>query len=478
MAHLVYPTLDLFVYDLRDPLGQKTEQLEQTRQRFAQKLPEKVRSTLFQEDDQFEAEFVELLGDQQTTPLLPKSQDYEGYYYPVRLSDTYGLLIDCSVADKTQPNPVTCFSKLKKIIDENCKHKTATLGQTWMISGQLANDPDSEQDPERIAQECYQALIPNADWKKNCQGKGHFLGGTIFELWQYNFRISEKLIGLSSEPLPISEIENNHHLIIAIYPNIATAKKAANFIDDWMRLFCYRSKIIWAYQKSQLLKKYLKEDFGDIQEYIRLLRKKETEKIILKQLQDKLDRAQDIFSHYAIDIDYLDYQRKTIKTNLYNYRHRLDVISENAAATETSVDLEVLRNFGHHTRYKYLRQLQKDYFNLSKGLELLQVALNFIRAEVDAKKAEVDAQKAERDRFFQKYVAIIGIGVSVGSFFRFPQNLSHAENDYVKSVVKSVIQEQPYLKPYVVPASQLIYSGIAGTIAVILTWRVIQQRFR
>jgi len=28
----------------------------------------------------------------------------------------------------------------------------------------------------------------------------------------------------------------------------------------------------------------------------------------------------------------------------------------------------------------------------------LQVALNFIRAEVEAKKAEVDAQKAERDR--------------------------------------------------------------------------------
>ncbi|GAB1544251.1 hypothetical protein NUACC21_69270 [Scytonema sp. NUACC21] len=458
MAHLLYPTIDLFLYDLRDALGQNYEKILENRDLFFQKLPASIHSLVLEQDEDFkaesDAEFLELLGEKQIVSLNLESQDYEGYYYPVRLSDTYGLLVDCSVADKTSPYSVSSIKTLRNLIYKSINYQSANLGETWLISGTVP-DINSSQNPEAIAKECYHALIPKASWEKNLQGKGNILGGNIFELWQSNS------INLETPATIEDRIEDNHHVIIVIYPDTKTAEKAGNLIDDWLRFFCYRSKIIWAYNESRKLKTYLKKDFIDIQNYVLLLRKKESEKITLKQLQQNLDKAENLFSQYAIDLNYLDYQCNTIEVNLYNYSQRLKTILEELSTREIQNDLKFLNKFSQQGQEKYLRQLQKDDRNLSKGLQMLEIAVNFIRAEVEV-------GQAQNGQNFQDTVAIVGVGLAAGSMVASLEKLGEAKTDPVRTVLaKSLGNSKTW---WFEPAIPLIYGVGAAILAAVLTW--------
>src|SRR5919202_1478326 len=105
MSDIIYPTLDLFLYDLRNALGEGQDELQTNRDSFKKKLPEDLHDVLFQKDTVFEDDYIELL------PKIKKfksprhsreSGSLQGYYYPVRLNDMYGLLLDCSVENKIE----------------------------------------------------------------------------------------------------------------------------------------------------------------------------------------------------------------------------------------------------------------------------------------------------------------------------------------------------------------------------------------
>ena len=186
MSDIIYPTVNLFLYDLRDALGENKDQITKNREMFQRKLPESLHSSLFQFDTDFESEYVELLP--RTPPRKEpiyrfkdssQSIPLEGYYYPVRLNDTYGLLLDCSIKNQTHPYPVRCIANLKSKIEQKVNGQVASLGQTWIISGEFPTNSDAKGQPETIAQECYQALIPNAKWSENFLGKGYLLTGTF-----------------------------------------------------------------------------------------------------------------------------------------------------------------------------------------------------------------------------------------------------------------------------------------------------------
>jgi hypothetical protein len=411
MTYLIYPTLDLYLYDLRDGLGQDPgEEIETNKQYFAKKLPQNIRPSILENDHEFEAEYVELLGDKITEDILQDTPHFEGYYYPVRLSDTYGLLLDCSLKDEAFPHSVHCLESLKTIIDDQLKNEVATLGQTWLIYGQLpvAKNVYPTQTPEAVAQECYQTLIPGADWETNLQGTDNFLGGTICELWRYRLNISEK-VSPTQTVLQESCLTDNHHVVIILYPDQECLDKSADFITDWMRLFCYRHKIMYAYNQSRLLKHNLKNDLIEIQKYVRRFHSKNNfPKLSLAQLQKELEKAEELFSRYGINLTYLNYQTSTLEINLYNYRSRLLAMQKKLEAKEMPSSLETLKEFSRYAKQKYLAQVQKDYENLSAGLKLLEGAVNLIRAEV-----EVD--RSTRDRNFQEVVGFYGVAFAAGS---------------------------------------------------------------
>lgn len=277
--------------------------------------------------------------------------------------------------------------------------------------------------------------------------------------------------------------QKKHHVIIVLYPSRDIAKRATRFLlYDWMSLFWYRSKILWAYGQSREDKKQMKKDFIGIQDCVIAVSKTEKfRQTSLKKKRELLEDAQDILSRYGIELRYLDIQKHTIEINQQNYQKRLGKIRNDAqkeagrqpalAEKDFPTDLKFLETFSKEMGESYLMQVQKDYDNLSPGLELLELLINSIRSVVEV-------EKAERDNRFQNSVAIVGVGLGAGSIVAaFPGFSSLPANDPIKSGLSNYMQIP---EAWLTLTVALIYSGgaalIFGTLTRIIIW--LRQRLR
>lgn len=405
---IIYPTVDLFLYDLRESLGQPPAQLDRNWDNFKHKLPAELQGCL-KRDNSFDPESVDLL-NKRFYEFGNPGDTYQGFYYPVRMSDTYGLLLDCSINDTKKPYPAKSIKRVKEEIDRRLGGATPNLGQTWLISGQLV-DP-AVQSAEDIAKICYKAVLPLCDWRDNFQGTGTVFGGRAFELWHYESLLKE--MPENSDRDRSSNIWPtfaSHHVIIVLYPNAKSAQAGAELHCDWMQLFAYRAKILWAYAQTRQLKQWLKQDSIAIQDCLQEIRGDRHKSLPLPQLQSTLNQARSLVPDYTIDIGYLADQERTMAINLYNYQRRIKSIAEEATSSEFAPvgfpppDLAFLANFSDDVAEKYLLQVRKDYENLAPGLQRLEFAIATIRSLV-----EVD--RADRDRRFQTNVTVLGWGLA------------------------------------------------------------------
>lgn len=496
MSDIIYPNLFLFLYDLREGLGEDKTDLAKNQRIFAAKFPEYLHQALFSHDTAFEEEYLELLANQ-IEEFTDSDKPFEGYYYPVRLNDTYGLMLACSFAENTTRYPTSCITKFKAKIEEKINYQKGTLGQTWLILAQL---PDPTSNPEDIAKNCCKALNLGLSWERELEGQGRFLGGTIFELWHYQLVMQESM--QHSAPIPtLEQLQQNQHLIITLYPDAATAKQAATFDRSWLRLFSYRHKILWAYAQSRYLKQQLKQDSAHIRAFAGSINSGN-----LKGLRRTVVKSQKILPQYSIKLNALVSQSRTIEINLLNYNRRLlniakqlstiqakagdksinkflpaGVVSwfqatsgvaigtnQNAISTQLAnwqhpCNLKFLEKFSDEVAKKYQLQVQKDYESLSLDLQLLQDLINSSRAIT-----EID--QAERDRTFQNGVAIIGVGLATGSLVASLEKLGEPNDD----PVRSLLAKSPVPKFWIDPATPLIYGISLGIIAALLTWLLIR----
>jgi len=451
MNDIIYPTLDLFLYDLRNGLGESQDEINQNRAVYQKKLPESLHKTLFQKDTYFEDEYLLLT---EPDDFEPSNQTYsfEGYYYPVRLSDVYGLLVDCSVNDEIEVQSAKCFKDLKIEVEQRINNQSATIGQTWMISGWLPQS--DERSPEDIAKDCYKALMPDSDWKQDLAGQGTFLGATIFELSRYRLRIKES----PETPTTIQSIQENQHVIIILFSDKASADKLAEFYDDWMRLFDYRHKILWAYGQSRLLKQSIKNYFTLIEEERQAINLNESKEGEFEKFRQTLMRVQHTLNNYSIELNRLEFQNRTIDINLINYKKRLERIEEKAGSK-----LEFFEKFTKLVTDKYQLQITKDSENLERGMKLLENTISAVRSRVEV-------AKAERDRNFQDAIAILGVGWSVASFLPSPDKLSENAND----PVRVFLTQSPLPPTWVKPAIPLVYKVSVALVAAALAWLLIR----
>lgn len=422
MTDIIYPTLDLFLYDLRKGLGETQEELNLNQAFFNKKIPVVSYQDLFGLDNFFEVEYLELLSEVPLFKYIKDNLSLQGYYYPVRLGDTYGLIIDSSVDDKIVPQPVKTFATLKAAIEERLKGETATLGQTWMISGWLPNEIDKG--TEDIAKDCYKALIPLGNWQRDLQGSGTFLGATLFELFQYRSLLKEGPL----TPTNIQTVQENIHVIIAIYPNENAAEKAAEFYSDWMRLFSYRHKILWSYGQSRVLKQSIKNYYSDVEVKLEKTAQKNTKYLDFSKAQETLIEVQRALNHYTADLKKLDFQASTIDINLGNYKKRLENM-EKKAGEET--DLKFLNDFTTTVTEKYQLQIHKDTDNLQRALTLLNDTISAV-------KIQVDIEKAKGDSNFQELITIVGVGWAVGSFVAQQQATQKSNNTNLGNALQSL----------------------------------------
>jgi hypothetical protein len=480
MSEIIYPTLDLYLYDLRDELGESAGDRPNDRDKFSRKLPEQIRASIVQRDADIEGEYVELSGRRGTQEFDSRSPKYalNGYYYPVRLGDSYGLLLDCSVEhslgypahNPTEKFPVSCFADLKAEIELRLANQKSSIGQVWMLSGQIPNfTPDKA---ETIARSCCQIPELELDWERDFRGKSQFAGGMLFELWRYRFKGS--IASSNSDSIPIRnihQIQDNHSVFIALYPDSETAKQASRLDFDWFRLFAYRSKIIWAYGQSKYLRQQLKDNFDLIKQYLKDFNRSQTRSLNLKKLSQILTAAQNTLSNYAIDLNYLNIQKRTIEINLLNYRRRIEKIKQRLTEEfQETNELAILQKFGDTIENQYLIQIQNDCESFSPGLSLLGELINSIRGVT-----EID--RSERDRTFQNTVAILGVGLAAGSIItsiatQFPG--ASDPKEAAKYPIGSALSQLGVPDPWLSPAISATVSVGVGVVAALLTALVIK----
>lgn len=413
---LIYPTLDLFLYDLREGLGQTEEEIKQNRREFWQKVynnPQhnisgKTLDKTFLEElakpEKAEASFVQLLEKEQVEIFeLP----LDGYYYPLQLGDTYALQVDCSgaYADGKEilndmPQNIEVLTKRKQTIlqhlgGENVRGK---IGQTWLMWAQLNQDIKEPEKLETVAQKCYNQMFNQADWNRDFWGKGNYLGATVFEIWRFPANW-EKLK------------EESEHLQIWLFPHhisIDTIRQTmADIYFDLIRLFHYRHKIIWSYAQSHKPKTALKNDYLFVKNSISVIvpanQQIQPTQSDLKQLETTLNNTFNTLARYAIDLDKLNAQSRTLNINIENYQERLKRLAEKDKNPQK--DLSFLIEFGDFAKERYLRQVEADYTSLNTGLTLLE---NLIRTL----EGTSNIRQTASDRTLNKTVAAAGIGLA------------------------------------------------------------------
>jgi hypothetical protein len=170
--NIIYPTIDLFSYDLAEVLGESENDIEHNRSNFWRRIygerptdPKLVNAELELSD------YIELLGK--------KGEDFDfpldGFYYPVKLNDTYALQVKCSnnLTDepplKYRPRHIESFQKIQQNIIDKLHHSQSNqpsnhIGQTWFVWGQLTAE---DEDAVKIAKKIYDQLkifdAPNWD---------------------------------------------------------------------------------------------------------------------------------------------------------------------------------------------------------------------------------------------------------------------------------------------------------------------------
>ncbi len=401
---LIYPTVDLFVYDLADGIGQNENKISQNRQNFWQKIyGDKISPSQLEKLKQAEtatADYIELLGKNNSANF---ESPLDGYAYPVKIGDTYAVQFDLSGKigpedTKSAPEEIDRLGWQKEKIISRV-NPPATIGQSWLVWGQLTAD---DQDALATAKNCYTKLnlFPNAKWDRDFQIAGKFLDADFYELWL--------------PPGDRGNIDQNYHVLICLFPCSGQSisdinNTVAKLYTDLLQLFAYRNKVIWAYTQSRQLKADLKDASRTIQQIVTQLPKQvNARKVDLKELQQSLVNYLTLFSAYANYISRLEEQENTIKTNLKNYEKRLGTIGEKMGSDRT--DFNFMENFSIFATEKYVCQVEADNRSLSGKLRLLENAIQTI-------KGISEIERAKSDRTLNVTIGTVGVGIGISGVY-------------------------------------------------------------
>lgn len=444
--YLCYPSLDLFVFHLKEGLGENNSKILANHHVFWTNLPSEITVDLPTESRTRNPEFtrlLELTQGKKTYPLKVsqmKGFKIGGYYYPVLLNDTYGLLLDICVEEKQKPIGVRCFPELKEVIVE----RQGDLGKTWMISGYL---PDSFANPQEIAAASYY-YFTGKEWQDAKVNTGKFLGADIFEVWQ-------------SSP-DWKSIENDDEerntILIIIYPNQKMMDEAARFYDYWINLLCCRHKILWAYNQSRNYSEALQRQLSLLNETIEVINHA---KLDLATLKKNLA----VFSNYVIQLEQLEILNQALEVNLYNYRTWVSNISTRASQVGET-NLKFLEELNEVVTQQYQKQIRQDYSSFKSGLQILASLRDTI-------KGMVEIEQAESDRRIENIIAAAGIGVGTAS----------AAASASSALIKDFSQFYPIKVgkrlPIAEPLSNLIivlfFSISLGLLTGWLSWKILQR---
>ncbi len=432
MYELIYPTVDLFLYDLRDGLGQSDQKVAINRQKFWQKIDPAIDPTIIDlqtSKENPEKEFVKLHDQKFPEPYL------DGRYFALQLGDTFFLQVDASdhtTKDAPTPEPdpprsLSQLAKLKNLVINKLNHhekataidpdKLGTLGQTWLVWGKATANNTTPDHLRSIAQACFPHLTPNQNWKSKfteIETKiGELVGARVFEYTQTPKNWTADLTKFSQE---------NYHLVILLFPDdekisLPEIKQRMQRITfDLVKLFAYRHKIIWSYWNSRRLKAELKESAQQMEDLRKQIQAYQKHSFNLDRLQAKLTESLPMLAEYSTKLNQMSSQGHTIKINLENYQKRLTKIikdqqnrkDKNGQSAPLSVDLAPFQEFVTLAEERYQQQISMDYEGLSSVLTILE---NLTRT-IDTL---VNIERTRAENRLNTTIAIAGLGLAASS---------------------------------------------------------------
>ncbi|TVP67567.1 MAG: hypothetical protein EA342_08370 [Leptolyngbya sp. LCM1.Bin17] len=456
---LHYPALDLFLYDLQDGLGKSAAAVDQKRRQVWQgilngQLTEATLAEIKGREETLSG-YIELLAEKR----LRFSPPYDGYYYPVKLGDTFAVMVDCSGKPcDDAASPLSLAEQLQHMkagVQEHARTIPGQMGQSWLIWGQL---PDSSQSPGATARFLHDqlALFPSPNWDQDCRGQGRYHGATLFEL---------------QRPDQTPDGHNQHHYaLIGLFPAHLSKGELQGIMGQFyrhlMRLFHYRNKILWVYEQSFQLKTSLKAATSTVQTLTEQLPGLITQpRVDLNSLQQNLATALQIAQPYATNLGYFAEQASTIEVNLQNYGLRLDAMEKQ----DPACDLVFLRHFEELAQEKYLAQLQTDEKILTAGFKPLE---NYTKTVTGI----IDIERSKNERKLNLTIASASAGLGAASL------AASTFNDQAKQLVAVWMpppqgQTQPPVASYLI--STALAFGVSASVGVLFAWltyRLLRRR--
>ena len=409
MIKLHYPTLDVFFYELRASLGDHETKIQERCESFMRHCGLSAEDTelkqIFHQQNQSHGEHndVDLFGDKQIKAFSQDSR-YQGYYYPQSLNDTYALLIDCSIEDsETEPcttDNLSWLQGLKNIIQAKLGDydPRKIIGTTWMLSFAVPAALETKHYDD-IAANCCQILLAKISCQQCVVGKWDFLNGRLFEYWYYD-----------------PSTQEHHHLLIGIYQDKHTIEMlATDYYAEFLNLFHYRHKILWAYRQSRELKQSLIAAMQEVRRCRKDVKTVSGAEFDISEVERTLSIAREKQFDYAEELRLLIDQKHTIDINLHNYQQRLQRIRQQSKAQLINLD-----DIAKLAENRYSLQIQKDYDNLSPELDLLDKLVMHIHVNIDLRKEQRDRQFIQRLEIFGLIFAMAAI--IIGTSGDFPIN--------------------------------------------------------
>lgn len=379
-SQIVAPTLALFLYDLREELGQDRADIGHNRLRFWQKIEPQLdcpEAELSDEDRQWleeleaienpEAQALELLTRIRDTPLDSlRERRFPPSFYALQMNDTYALRVESSDPGERGMQSLEILSQLKRKVAFHINHqldsaelqegKQGTIGQTWLLWGRL---PGNHLNAERIAQACCEQLLSGDLGMAEDFQTGKLVGASVYEWWK--------------PPTEWHNLgrENWHQLAILFSPRQSVDGMRATMkmlYPHLMRLLCYRHKILRAYARSRQIKARLQEDYGAIETLSGDLQAAlQQPDLAMQDWHNQLARVLELTDRYARLSGDLDHQERTIQTSLLNYRSALGKITD----LDADCQLEFFAEFGNSIAENYRLQIETEMAYFKSGLTVL-----------------------------------------------------------------------------------------------------------
>jgi hypothetical protein len=398
---LIYPTINLLQYNLREGLGNDEPTYLARSHSFYQKfLPDLQDLEKYRKREQSDREFNQLLYTDLTAfpyQLLPKPSD--GFYYPVQLGDTYALQLNYSgqfVDGKPNRQPQdyrTAVSNLDLAKISPPQLDVNSFGQTYLLTAFVEDYQVAEL--AEIAKSCDRQITGKTSTElARSISRGKLLGGELFEFWTP----PQSLQGGNFQKI----IEHHPHTIVWLFPTAKldeiNSKTIPSTYQDWIRLLHYRHKIFYAYYQSQELKQKLKSANIATSEIATSLIESRSLHHLQRLLLDTLAK----FQSYGENVQALADQQQTIDTNRENYRSHCEAM----IAKDPNQSLQFLLEF--ETKYgdKYQRQITADRAHLDSGLHVLENLSHTIQGTIQI-------EQTKSDRFTNLLIASVGSGLAV-----------------------------------------------------------------